>query len=51
MDHMGPKFKDDKSATIDLLPIMVGIDRRTKWICAHMVPNKGLDAQAIKMVS
>jgi hypothetical protein len=32
------------------LPILVGIDRRTKWIFAHMVPSKGLDAHAIKMM-
>ena len=47
---MGLKSKDDKSARIDSLPILVGIDRRTKWIFAHMVPAEGLDAHAIKMM-
>ena len=50
IDYMGPKSKDDKSAKIDSLPILVGIDRRTKWIFAHMVLAKGLDVHAVKMV-
>ena len=50
VDYMGPKSKEDKSAKIDSLPILVGIDRKTKWVFAHMVPSKGLDAHAIKMM-
>ena len=51
VDYMGPKSKDDKSAKIDSLPILVGVDRKSKWIFAHMVPSKGLDPHAIKMMS
>ena len=49
-DYMGPKGKEDKSEKIDSLPILVGVDG-LKWNCAHMVPNKGLDPHAIKMVT
>ena len=45
-DYMGPKSKNDKSHKMDSLPILVGIDRRPKWITAHMVPTKGPDAQS-----
>ena len=48
-DYMGPKSKEDKSENIDSLPILVGVDG-LKWKCAHMVPKKGLDPHAIKMV-
>ena len=48
-DYMGPKSKEDKSDKIDSLPILVGVDG-LKWKCAHMVPKKGLDPHAIKMV-
>ena len=51
MDYMGPKSKNDKSAKIDSLHIIAGIDRKSKFPFAHMVPNKGLDPHAIKMVS
>ena len=50
LDYMGPKSKDDKSAKIDSLPVIVGKDRRAKWIFAHMVPSKGLDPHAVKMI-
>ena len=49
-DYMGPKSKDDKSEKIDSLPIIVGVDG-LKWKCAHMVPKKGFDPHAIKVVS
>ena len=49
-DYMGPKSKDDKSDKIDSLPIIVGSDRKHKWKIAHMVPKKGHDPHAIKMV-
>ena len=55
IDYMGPKSKffatlsDDNE--FDSLPILAGIDRRTKWTFAHMVPKKGYDAQAIKMLA
>ena len=48
-DYMGPKSKEDKKGQIDSLPILVGVDRRSKRIFAHMVPKKGHDAHAIKM--
>ena len=50
-DYMGRKSRDDKTETIDSLPIIVGIDRRRKWRIAHMVPKKGHDPHAIKMVA
>ena len=49
-DHMGPKSKDHKSEKNDSLPILVGVDRKSKWVFAHMVPKKGHDAHAIKIV-
>ena len=48
-DYMGPKSKNDKSEKIESLPILVGVDG-LKWKCAHMVPSKGLDPHAIKMI-
>ena len=42
MDCMGPESKDHKSPKI--------IDRILKRRFAHMVPGKGLDPQAVKMV-
>ena len=51
MDYMGPKSKDDKTAKIDSLPIIVGVHRKSKWTFAHMVPSKGLDVHAVKMVN
>ena len=48
-DYMGPKSKEDKQGQIDSLPILTGVDRRTKRIFAHMVLKKGHDAHAIKM--
>ena len=51
MDYVGPKSKNDKSAKIDSLPIMVRIDQKIKSIFARMVPSKGLDAHVIKMFS
>ena len=49
--YLGPKSKDDKGIKIDSLPIIVGSDRKHKWNIAHMVPRKGHDAHAIKMVA
>ena len=49
--YMGPKSKDDKAARIGLLPILLRIDRKSKWIFAHMDPSKGLDAHATKMMN
>ena len=46
---MGPKSKADKSDKVASPPILVGVDG-LKWRCAHMVPAKGLDPHAIKMV-
>ena len=51
VDYMGPKSKDQKSEKIDSLPILVGVDRKSKWLFAHMVPKKGHDAHAIKIMS
>ena len=51
VDYMGPKSKDFKSERIASLPILVGIDKQSKWVFAHMVPSKGPDAHAIKMMS
>ena len=51
VDNMGPKSREDKSAKIDSLPILVGVDRKSKWVFAHMVPSKGLDPHAVKMMS
>ena len=51
MDYMGPKSRDHKADKIDSLPILVGVDRKSKWVFAHMVPNKGLDPHAVKMVN
>ena len=51
IDYMGPKSKDQKSEKIDSLPILIGIDRKSKWLFAHMVPKKGHDAHAIKIMS
>ena len=48
MDHMGPKSEDQKSEKILQSPILVGVDRKSKWLFAHMVPKKGHDAHAIK---
>ena len=50
VDYVDPKSKDDKSAKIDSLPILVGVDRRTKWFSAHMLCAKGPFAHAVKMV-
>ena len=36
---------------MDSLPIIVGINRKDKGAFAHMVPSKGHDAHAIKMVA
>ena len=32
VNYMGPKSKEDKSAKIDSLPILVGVDRKSKWV-------------------
>ena len=48
---MGTKSKDDKSAKIDSLPILVGVDRKSKWVFAKMAPSKGLDPHAVKMIN
>ena len=40
-DYMGQKSKDQKSYKIQSLPILVGVDRKSKGTCAHMVPKKG----------
>ncbi len=50
-DYMGPKSKNDKTDKIESLPIIVGSDRRHKWKIAHMVPKKGHDPHAIKMIA
>ncbi len=50
-DYMGPKSKEDKSEKMDSLPILVGSNRKSKWKIAHMVPRKGHDPHAIKMVA
>ena len=50
MDCMGPKSKEDRSKQIDSLPIIVGKDRISKWVFAHVVPKKGHDAHAIKVI-
>ena len=39
-DYMNPKSEDGKDRGIDSLPILVSIDRRTKYHSAAMVPNK-----------
>ena len=51
LDYMGPKSKDDKTEKLDSLPIICGVDRKPKWAIAHMVPRKGVDAHAVKMVN
>ena len=51
MDYMGPKSKGDKSEKINSLPIIVGNDRKHKWKFAHMVPKKGHDPHAIKIIA
>ena len=48
---MGPKSKEDKSEKLDSLPILIGSDRKSKWKIANMVPRKGHDHHAIKMVA
>ena len=50
LDYMGPKSGDSKSLKIKSLPIIAGIDRKRKWVFAHMVPRKGHDAHAITIV-
>ena len=50
LDYVGPKPTEDKSEKIDSLPILVGVDKKTKWAFAHMVPKKGLDAHTVKIV-
>jgi len=42
---------DSDDQAIASLPILTGIDRRTKLVFAHMVPKKGHDAQAIKQLA
>ena len=32
------------------MPILVGMDRKSKWVFAHMVPKKGNDAYAIEIM-
>ena len=51
VDYTGPKSKQDKSANVDALPIVVGVDEKSKWVFAHMIPSKGLDPHAVKMMS
>ena len=50
LDYMGPKSAADKTEGVTSLPIIVGIDRKKKWYFAHMVPKKGHDAHAIKIL-
>jgi len=50
-DYHGPKSKSDRAAQIDSLPIIGGVDRRRKWVIAHMVPSKGVDAHAVKVIT
>ena len=54
LDYMGPKSKEkDKSKEANSggsLPILGGTDRKSKMCFAHMVPKKGHDAHAIKIV-
>ena len=50
IDYMGPKSKEAKEQVIKSLPIVVGVDRKSKGVFAHMVPKKGHDPHAIKMV-
>ena len=50
-DDMGPKPKEDKFEKIDSLPILVKIDRKTKWVLPHMVQNKWHHAHSIKAVA
>ena len=55
IDYAGQKsnflarLKDAEEERITSLPILTGIDRRTKRVFAHMVPKEGRDAQAIKI--
>ena len=47
---MGPRSKEDKSEKVDSPPFLVGPDRKTKWVFAHMVPKKGHNSHAARIV-
>ena len=51
VDYMGAKSSDEKEMKVTSLPILVGFDRKKKWYFAHMVPKKGHDAHAIKIMA
>ena len=50
LDDMESESKDQTSEKISSLPMLVGVDRRSKWMFAHMVRKKGHHAQAFKRV-
>ena len=51
-DYMEQKTKEGKFAGEDTKPTtLVRFDRRNKWMIAEVVPNKGLNAYAVKVVS
>lgn len=47
----GPKSGEDRAMKVMSLPILVGLDREKKSYFAHMVPKKGHDAHAIKIMA
>lgn len=51
VDYVGPKSKQGSPEQIDSLRILVSIDRGSKWVFAHMAPNKGLGAHAVDMMN
>ena len=51
LDYMGKKTKDEWSQRVEASPIIVGINGKDKGVFAHMVPRKGIDAHAIKMIA
>ena len=48
--HVGPSSKEHKCETIGTLHVIMGIDTKSKWVFAHMVPEKGHDMHAITKV-
>ena len=50
LNYMGRKTKDEWSQRAESSPTIVGIKRYEKGVFSHMVPRKGVDAHAIKIV-
>ena len=51
LEYMGPKSGEDRAIKIMSHPIIVRFDLKKKLYFAQMVPKKGHDAHAIKIVA